>query len=891
MEPPESIDDLVGSISDTLRARWPEGSDPSFASDPELLENLRIIEQVARAHDHISNSGDASALPFASWGHLQLLEPIGQGAYGEVFRAWDPNLNVEVALKLFHVDATSVSFLEREELMEEARTLARLKQENVVRVHGADIHRGRVGFWMEFILGEPLSEDLAHRGAKDADEVAVLGLKMTKALAAAHSSGVLHRDIKPSNVVREKGGHLYLMDFGAGTLLRDSGQVEAQRVGTPLYMAPEVLIHGQSSAQSDIYSLGVLLFHALTLRHPYEGNSIAELVAQHQQGRRQRLEELRPGLPKSLRNAIDRCLEPDPRNRYARATDLADDLTEVLVPVSRSRARFNRLNLFLGGVVALFLLMQAPWQRMGEMLAGGGDPGSVKSVAVLAFDTEGLVSEEATYLSHGLGSFLSDRLSDLEQVRVVPWVSSNRHRSGDIGPQEAAELLSVEGLVLGSLVVSGDAMSGSVSLVKGSTGEQLWSYAIEGDRDDILEIEREILEGLGRAISGDLSATDRQSLRKPAARSVAAYELYLQGAMAIQASTEAGDDLAYELFRRALEIDPLLAPALVGQGAVHLNRYFFAWRGGKANLDQAEELFRKALELDPEDTDAIQGLCHVLYERRRGTEGVDLALQHAVAHPRDSEALVGLAHTCALAGLTQTACSLLDSVLRRDPADVAASWVRVVALAFDEQFERAIAEGEAHFLKFGEHAEVHTWVGFSYLRLGQPTDALIHLRRATRMPDATTYAFRLAASAMRAAGDSSGAAQLCSEQLRRIESSLAAYPDNERLQMTAIDLNLILGNMGRLKSIDLPSTPQLEMYRRLYLEAEPCITIESMTIDDAVYSGLWLYLALTFDPTIAANEKIHECVEERRREFREFEAAYVRSHAADFAVLGVSPAS
>jgi hypothetical protein len=217
--------------------------------------------------------------------------------------------------------------------------------------------------------------------------------------------------------------------------------------------------------------------------------------------------------------------------------------------------------------------------------------------------------------------------------------------------------------------------------------------------------------------------------------------------------------------------------------------------------------------------------------------------------------------------------------------------VRVVALAFDAQFERAITEGEAHFLKFGEHAEVHTWVGYSYLRLGQPTDALIHLRRAMRMPDATPYAVGMVAIAMHAIGDSSGAAQLCSEELRRIESSLAAYPDNERLQLAALGLNLILGNRARWEYLDLTSTPHLQLYRRLYLEAGPCTTIESMTMDDAVHSGLLGYLPLDLGRTSGVNEDTRACVEERRRDFREFEAAYVRSHASDFGLLGISPAS
>lgn len=890
METKLSIEGLVGSISDTLTAGWPE-SDPSCpTSDPELLANLRIIEQVAQAHTHILGTATTHPqLPFGTWGHLRLLERVGQGSYGEVFRAWDPNLNVEVALKLFHVDATSVSFLEREELMEEARTLARLRQENVVRVHGADIHQGRVGFWMEFVLGEPLSEDLAGRGAKDADEVAILGIKMSKALAAAHAAGVLHRDIKPSNVVRETGGHLYLMDFGAGTLLKEPGSMEAQRIGTPLYMAPEVLFRGQSSPQSDIYSLGVLLFHALTLRHPYEGKTIQELAGQHQRGDRLRLEELRPGLPRELRAAVDRCLSSDPRARYSRATDLADELAAILVPADRVRARPTWLTWAFGALSVLLLATRVPWSRVWDGALGTGATPTVRSVAVLSFESDGLISEEATYLALGIGSHISDRLTDLEQVRVVPWVSSKRYRSGEIEPREAADLLGVEALVVGSLVTHGDEMSGSVSLVGAESGDQLWSYAIEGDREDILRIEREILEELGRAISGKLTPPERQALAKPAARSVAAYELYLKGVLALQESTEAGDDRAYELFRRALEIDPQSVPALVGSGAVHLDRYFFGWRGGASNLDQAETFFRQALTLDPDDTYAVQGICHALYEKHRGNEGVDLALQYAIGHPDDPEALTVFAHTCALAGFTGIACDLLDIIVRRDPADVSGAWVRVVALAFDGRYEAAIAAGEDYFLRFGENAEVHTWVGFSYMRLGQDADARIHLERASGMTGSAHYAALFVVRSMAASGDLMGAARLASDHLHHIERSLAAYPDNERLQFYALYLRGILDDQAGIDRTVLTNTPVLEAYRDILRGDNVCKAVQSVPLWTA--NTLLNYFPLPTASGTRDDVELPSCIEEKREALRRSEAHYVRAHASDLSLLGLSPSS
>lgn len=893
MSSPQNIESIVSSISDSQTVDWGSDSTGAETADPELVEMLQIIERVGLAHQQASDLGDPdSSLPFRTWGHLRLLERVGRGNYGEVFRAWDANLSREVALKLFHADAEeSIDFLRREELLEEARTLAKLRQENIVRVHGADIHRGRVGFWMEYIVGEPLNEDLESRGAKSPEEVVSIGVKVCRALAAAHSAGILHRDIKASNIVRETGGHIYLMDFGAGALLRGAAEGRQQRAGTPLYMAPEVLLEGKSSPQSDIYSLGVFLFHALTLRYPHEGETLNDLVEAHRIADKLSLESLRPELPKELRQTIERCLRSKPAERFASATAVEDALREVLVP--RRPAAPSAINALLAAAIVILLLTQVPWIWLRDRVAGVPAAEAIASVAVLAFDDEGLPSEETAYLAFGLGSHLTDRLSDLGGVRVTPWANAKRYSPEDRPLREAAEVLNVEALVVGSLIARGNQVSGSVTLIDGATEEQLWTYAFEDDRDRFLDVERTISEGLGRAIAGGLTQAEREALQEPAARSVDAYELYLRGAMALQRETEEANDQAYEYFQRAVDIDPQLHAARIGMGAVHLNRYFFGWQGGYSNLHQAERLFRSAATADPADAIAARGLCMVLCEQYEPMQAAHLALTRAVADPLDTEALVTVAQAFAIAGLTKLACDLSERVLSEDPSNIAAAWIRVWALAWDDRYEESVQAGEQYFLRFGEDHEVHTWVGYSYLALGQYADAALHLDRARHMRADNVYVSIYHAVAAKHLGQDENATRIAQEKLAHVQLRLAAYPDNQRLRWYSMLLNGLLDDRAGIEDTEIESDDHgLDKTFYLSLDNDPDVCREATDLSPWFRTYLCGYLnPECLEPLGITNPDVVRCVGEMLERTKTWQDEYIRAHAGELSLLGLSGSS
>jgi len=269
----------------------------------------------------------ASIEPIGTWGPIELLERIGEGTFGEVYRARDP-LQREVALKLLRADRGTVDKL-GEKVIREARILARIHHSNVVLVHNAETHDGRVGFWMELIRGTTLEHLLRAHGTFSAREAAFIGQDLCRALAAVHAAGLVHRDIKAQNVMREEGGRVVLMDFGAGQVVGDNAAA-GRITGTPLYLAPEVLDGREATVRSDIYSLGVLLYHLVTNDYPIRARSLDELRVAHGENRRVRLHDARPdSLPDSLVRVIERATDPNPERRYATAGEMQSDLVQA----------------------------------------------------------------------------------------------------------------------------------------------------------------------------------------------------------------------------------------------------------------------------------------------------------------------------------------------------------------------------------------------------------------------------------------------------------------------------------------------------------------------------------------------------------------------------------
>ncbi|HTS64146.1 MAG TPA: serine/threonine-protein kinase [Candidatus Acidoferrales bacterium] len=269
---------------------------------------------------------DTGAPAPRKWGHLEKLRRIGQGVFGEVYRAWDALLEREVALKLYREAREWLDQWARFGL-QEARSLARIQHPNVVTVYGVDYRRRRLGVWMEYIQGCTLEALLHERGPLSAGEAARIGIDLCSAVASVHERGILHRDIQSKNVMREDSGRIVLMDFGLSQDLRPLRKDSAPRVcGTPLYMAPEILRCETASVQSDIYSIGILLYRLVTGCFPVRADTLREVRLRYQRGETVPLRLRRRDLPESYLCAVERALSPEPEGRFATACEMGEGL-------------------------------------------------------------------------------------------------------------------------------------------------------------------------------------------------------------------------------------------------------------------------------------------------------------------------------------------------------------------------------------------------------------------------------------------------------------------------------------------------------------------------------------------------------------------------------------
>ena len=343
------VDPLVAIATDVVEGRAVDW-ERHFAGSPErrqVVQNLRCIAELAAAFDRSGEIADEGAesrresadqqgdQPVFTWGHLRITERIGEGSFGEVYRAFDPILRRDVALKLRREGGGAAPAASA--FIAEARRLARVRHPNVVAVHGADVHGGRVGLWADLLRGRTLEEEIEAGASFSAPRAVGVALALAEALVAVHGAGLVHGDVKASNVMLEEDGRVVLMDFGAGADL-GVGPGAHSPAGSPLSMAPELFVGGSATQAADLYSLGVLLYRMLAGRYPVAAETFDELAARHRERVRAPSRAPREGYPRSVMRLVGRLLAPNAARRPS-AADTVGRLCWIGEAPARRRRR------------------------------------------------------------------------------------------------------------------------------------------------------------------------------------------------------------------------------------------------------------------------------------------------------------------------------------------------------------------------------------------------------------------------------------------------------------------------------------------------------------------------------------------------------------------------
>ncbi len=400
----EPLADLAGAILDGTAVHWPAVESTTDEPTKAVIRQLRVVAEIAEIYRREPAipiaEGASDGVPaqppelLEQWGHFKILEFVGSGSFGEVYRAWNTRLDREVALKLLHPSRTGQDSL-GSSVIQEGRLLARVQHPNVVTIFDADRLDGRAGLWMEFIHGRTLEQMLRAGHAFDEAEVIRIGADLCRALAAVHEAGLLHRDVKAQNVMFADSGRLVLMDFGTGLTLDDDSSAARGAAGTPLYIAPEIFAGKEATAQSDIYSVGVLLYHLLTNSYPIQGATADELRQAHARADGTELRIAGPGISDKLAQVIKRALQAEPERRFDNAESMAAAL-EALRPGNEHLQSWKTARPYWLGIAAIALA------TVCMLLFRGGWPGRISNDGARKGQDPGITSPLAVPGSHRL---------------------------------------------------------------------------------------------------------------------------------------------------------------------------------------------------------------------------------------------------------------------------------------------------------------------------------------------------------------------------------------------------------------------------------------------------------------------------------------------------------
>jgi serine/threonine-protein kinase len=560
-------------------------------------------------------------------GHYRILEKIGGGGQGEVFRAHDERFDKDVALKILPVRALSDDAA-RKRFRQEAQAVGKLNHPNIATAFYFGEENGIDFLVTEYISGARLDETLAN-GPLPEKIVLSLGMELADGLGAAHREGIIHRDLKPGNLRITQGGQLKILDFGLAELVDPQMDVSSAETvtlamtltGTLPYMAPEQF-DGISDQRTDLWAAGVVLYELATGQLPFPQPQLQKLKDAIKHEEPKRPTELNPAISQELESVILRTLQKDPTRRYQTAKELHDDLARVAEGgkvKSDSWLRRHSLKLAVAAlltVVAAYVVYLV-WPPKPPV---GGDK-DYRVLAVLPIEADGQDASENA-LARGVAETVSARIAQGTNGRTLQLIPPNELSAQGVKTAEAArKAFGVDRVLAVALQRSGDKMRVTCSLIDPKTHRQMDARTVTGDANDLFALEDSTVADVFAMLPADVR------LEQPAPSEVhaaepAAYEFYVRGrGYLLEYQKPENIDAAIKQFDQALQVSPNYAPAYAGLGEAY-------WRGYEANrgkqwLDLATTSCETALGADPRLAAAHTCLGNLYNDTGRYEKAVD----------------------------------------------------------------------------------------------------------------------------------------------------------------------------------------------------------------------------------------------------------------------------
>src|SRR5437870_364735 len=636
------------------------------------------------------------------FGDYELLEEIGRGGQGVVYRARQKSLNRIVALKVIGLSHWATeAHLKRFRL--EAEAAASLNHPCIVPIYEVGEREGACYFSMGLVEGVQL-DAVAKRELIPIRHAAELIAKLARTVSYAHEHGILHRDIKPGNILLDAKGEPHLTDFGLARLVETESTVTRtmEVLGTPSYMAPEQAVGNNAGVTraTDIYGLGAVLYQLLTGHPPFAGGTTFETVrlVLDTEPRQPRL--LNPKVDRDLATICLKCLDKDPQRRYSSALALAEDLERWL---KHEPIRGRRTGIFTGGrkwmrrnrklvaTGAACLLVGAAviWLFRGELFRASQFNPPEKSIAVLPF-LDLSQSKDQEYFCDGISEEILHALAKVDGLRVTGRTSSSSFKGTSVSARRVGEKLNVENVLDGSLRREGNRVRITAELINARSGFHLWSETFDRELKDVFALQDEITRSIVDALKIKLAV----SLPVAEQRNTEVYDLYLQGLFFSNKSSEEDLRRALNFFQRVLEKDPTFARAWTGIAKVW---YFLAdvYVKPLEAYPVSKEAALKAIALDEKDAEAH---CY-LSEAKRVLDweltGADAELKRALQlDPNSAPAHFFSALLPLFRGELKEGLRFVLEAEKLDPVSPITSYVATAAYLANDQIDDAISEGQ-----------------------------------------------------------------------------------------------------------------------------------------------------------------------------------------------------